>query len=135
MSASIAGLISLTLAVSRSVTSYCNSVRDARKDIHEIAQELASMHDILHQLDQLLRSQQLRIKFFDSSSALATAMSVCGDSLQKISSKVKTLELDGLARVWERMKWPFSEKDMQKILATLRRCAATFQFALTIEGW
>lgn len=134
IAASLAGLVSLTSRVSRTIGSYCKSVKDARKDVQETAQELASMYDVLHQLDGLLRSQQLKTKI-DSNSVLAKAIAVCGNNIERLSSKVQRLELDGLARVWEKLKWPFNEKEMQKILATLRKCAATFQFSLTIEGW
>ena len=135
MAASLAGLISLTLAVSRTTSSYCKSVKDARKDVQEIDQELMSMSNTLNQLDQLLRSQQMKSNFFESSSLLATAITMCGNSIKRISSKVQNLESDGLARVWEKLKWPFNENEMLKILATLRRCASTFQFSLTVEGW
>lgn len=134
IAASLAGLVSLTSRVSRTIGSYCKSVKDARKDVQDTAQELASMYDVLHQLDGLLRSQQLKTKI-DSNSVLAKAIAVCGNNVERLSSKVQRLELDGLARVWEKLKWPFNEKEMQKILATLRKCAATFQFSLTIEGW
>ena len=135
MAASVAGLVSLTLSVSSTIGSYCKSVKNAQKDVQTVAQELASMHDLLRQLDELLRSQQLKTKFFESTSVLATAISVYSRNIQKISSKLQKLESDGLASIWEKLKWPFSEKEMQKILATLRSCAATFQFSLTIEGW
>lgn len=134
IAASVAGLVSLTLEVSRTVGTYCKSVKNTRKDVQDTAQELASMYEILHQLDELLRSQQLKTKI-DSNSVLAKAITVCGNSIKKISSKIQTLESDGLARVWEKLKWPFNEKEMQNLLATLRKCAATFQFSLTIEGW
>ena len=132
---SVAGLIGLTLEASRTMSSYCKSVKDAHKNVREIAQELVSMYDILYQLDELLRSQQLKTRVFESTSVLASAITICGNSINKISSKVHRLELGGLARVWENLKWPFSEKETQKLLGTLQRCAATFQFSLTIEGW
>ena len=135
MAASLAGLVSLTLTVSSTIGSYCKSVKNARKDVQEVAQELENMQDLLHQLRQLLRSQQLKTKVFESTSVLATAITVCGNNVKSIFSKVQKLESDGLAGLWEKLKWPFTEKEMQKILATLRRCAATFQFSLTIEGW
>lgn len=134
IAASVAGLIGLTSKVSRIIDSYCKSVKNARKDVQDTAQELASMYDALHQLDGLLRSQQLKTQI-DSNSVLLNAITLCGNSIRRISSKVQTLEADGLARVWEKLKWPFNEKEMQKILATLRKCAATFQFSLTIQGW
>ena len=135
MAASVAGLIGLTLKVSRTIGSYCKSVKNAPKDMQQIAQELASMQDTLGQLDELLRSQQLKAKYFNQSSVLATALTVCSDSTKRILSKMQTLEVGGLDRVWEKLKWPFNEKEMQKTFDTLRRCAATFQFALTVEGW
>ena len=135
ITASVANLVNLTFDVSSTIGSYCKSVKNARKDVQEVARELASMHNVLHQLGELLRSQQLKSRFFESTSVLATAITVCCNNVQRISSKVQKLESDGLASIWEKLKWPFSEKDMQKILATLRGCAATFQFSLTIEGW
>ena len=93
------------------------------------------MKDLLDRLHVLFQSQQLRSILFDPSSVLATALSTCANSIETISSEVQALESNGLARAWEKIKWPFSEMEMQKSLATLRRCAATFQFALTIEGW
>ena len=135
MAASVAGVMSLTWKVSRTIGSYCKSVKNARKDIQQIAQELASMQDTLAQLDELLRSQRLNTEHFNQGSVLATALTICSESIQTIFSKIQTLEVSGLDRVWEKLKWPFSEKEMQTNLDTLRRCAATFQFALTVEGW
>ena len=135
IAASVANLVSLTFDVSSTIGSYCKSVKNARKDVQEVAQELASMQNVLNHLGELLRSQQLKAKFFEPTSVLATAVMVCGKNVQRISSKVQNLESDRLAGFWEKLKWPFSEKDMQKILTTLRGCAATFQFSLTIEGW
>ena len=135
MAASVAGLLKLTSDVSSTIGSYCKSVKNARKDVQEVARELASMHNVLHQLDELLRSQQLKTKFFESTSVLATAITICGSNAKSISSKMEKLESDGLASIWEKLKWPFSEKEMKNILVSLRRCAATFQLSLTTEGW
>lgn len=65
LAASVAGLISITLEVSRIVDSYCKSVKDARKDVSEIAQELTRMRDVLRQLDGVLRSHLLKTNIFD----------------------------------------------------------------------
>lgn len=135
LAASVAGLISITLEFSRIVGSYCKSVKDARKDVLEIAQELTSIRDVLCQLDEVLRSHLLKTSIFDQNSGLANALDVCEDNIKRISFKMQNLKHDGPARLWEKLKWPFSEKEMQKVLVTLQRCAATFQFALSVEGW
>ncbi len=135
VAASVAGLVSLAFEVSSTVSSYCKSVKNARKEVQDTAQELASMQNTLQQLDELLHSQRLKSRLFDSSSVLVTALTICSNIIKTISSKVQALDADCFARVWEKLKWPFSEKEMQKTLTTLRRCAATFQFSLTVEGW
>lgn len=65
LAASVAGLISIILKVSRIVDSYCKSVKAARKDVLEIAQELISMRDVLCQLGEVLRSYLLKTNIFD----------------------------------------------------------------------
>ena len=135
LAASVAGLIGITWKVSRAVGSYCKLAKDTRKDVLQISQELISMRDVLCQLDEFLRSHQLKTNIFEKNSVLANALDVCGDNIERISSKIQNLEHDGTARIWEKLKWPFSEREIQKVLVTLQRCAATFQFALSIEGW
>ena len=133
--ASVAGLASLTLEVSLSLTSYCKAVKNARKDVQEVAQELTSIQDVLGQLNNFLRSHQIKTKLFDRNCLLATALNTCGNSIESISSKLQALEADSSSRLWEKLKWPFNEKEMRRTLATLQRSAATFQLSLTIEGW
>ena len=134
IAASIAGLISLTIQVSESVTSYGKAVKDAPKSIEEMISELYSMLSVLRQLESLFRSQQVKCSSFDHSSVLALAIIRCDENIGKLLSKLRQMESHKLSRAFERLQWPFSEKNLNKILVTIRRYTATFQFALTVEG-
>ena len=88
VAASVAGLVSLMLEVSCAIGSYYKSVKNARNDVLEIAQELTSMRDVLRQLNELLRSHQLKTEIFDQSSVLAHTLTVCVGNIESTSSKV-----------------------------------------------
>ena len=135
IAASVAGLVSLTLEVSSTVGSYCKAVGDAPRSAQEINQELFLLLSILEQLDAFLRDQPAKSTSFDKTSVLATALTSCRDSIDAIFSKLPTPKQNGRLHALDKFKWPFGEKEIQKRLEALRRCTATFQFSLTVEGW
>ena len=135
VAASIAGLVSLTIQVSGTIGSYCKAVKDAPRSVQEINQELLLLLSALKQLDTFLRTQTLKNNSFDPLSILTTALISCHDSIDAISSELPIRKQDGKSHALDKLKWPFSEKEIQKKLEALRRCTSTFQFALTIEGW
>ena len=135
VAASIAGLVSLTIQVSGTIGSYCKAVKDAPRSVQEINQELLLLLSALKQLDTFLRTQTLKNNSFDPLSILTTALISCHDSIDAISSELPIRKQDGKSHALDMLKWPFSEKEIQKNLEALRRCTSTFQFALTIEGW
>ncbi|KAG8528638.1 uncharacterized protein KY384_006325 [Bacidia gigantensis] len=51
-----------------------------------------------------------------------------------LSMKLPGLTEGKMNALGGRLKWPFTEKEIIKSLERLRKCAATFQFALTVEG-
>lgn len=135
IAASVAGLVTLTAQVSISIINYTRAVNDESKSINEITQELTLLQSVLEQLEKLIKGQPIKNASFDQSSVLATAIASCKASIQDISAKLNSPALNGMSRVMQKLKWPFTEKETQKRLEALRRCTSTFQFSLTIEGW
>lgn len=131
----VAGLVTLVIEASQTIVTYYKSVKDGPKSVEELTQELALMHSVLKQLDSFLRSQPLKTASFDHLSVLGSALSTCDNSIRSISSKLQTPKHNGIARALATFTWPFTEKETQKRLEALRRCTATFQFSLTVEGW
>lgn len=137
VAASVAGLMTLSIEVVHVISDYYKSTKNAPRDVQEIKNELESLSIILERLELVLRSDKIRYNSFsfDTSSVLTTALNSCEQKIREISSKLKPPKDSSASRVWERLKWPFSEKEVQKLLEILRRCILTFQFSLTVEGW
>ena len=135
VAASVAGLVSLTFEISQTVSHYYKAVKDAPKSIQEIQQELSLMHSTLQQLDDLLRGPHMEKSSFAQSSVLTTAVTSCVQTIRDISAKLAPPKPDRLSRTKEALKWPFSEKEVQKRLGALRRYTSTFEFSLNVEGW
>ena len=134
LAASVAGLANLALEVSGAITVYVKAVIDASKSVQEIVEELHLIRVVLEKLDVFLRSQPCKGAMFDPSSVLSIAIASCNDIIGEVYGKLQSAKQNALLRVLERLKWPFSEKETQKRLDALRRCVATFQFSLTVEG-
>ena len=135
VAASVAGLVSLTLELLQTVSHYYKAVKDASKSIQEIQEELSLMHSTLQQLEDLLRGPYMSKSAFAQSSVLTTAVTSCIETIGKISAKLAQPKSGRLSRATEALKWPFSEKEVQKRLEALRRYTSTFQFSLNVEGW
>ena len=137
IAASVASLICLGAEAIQIIGKYYISVKHAPKDIRDIKTEMESLSIILQRLELLLRSDKIGSNSvsFDTSSVLATALISCETKIREITAKLERPKEGGAARVWERLKWPFSEKEVQKLLKTLRSYIHTFQFSLTVEGW
>lgn len=137
VAASAAGLMSLCIGIIDVVGDYYTSAKNARKDIQGLKSELEYLSTVLERLEQVLRSDGLRCNSFsfDTSSVLIAALRSCEKQIGEISLKLQRNKDSNASRILERLKWPFNEKEIQKLIELLRRYILTFQFSLTIEGW
>jgi len=134
IAAGIAGLLSLTLDLSNSLSSYYKTAKDAPSSIQQVCQELESARSVLKQLEDALRTGQATNIAFDKASVLATALRTYDNAIIFLSAKLPKLEKGGALAIWEKMKWPFIANDIQKTLITLQGCNVTFHFSITLEG-
>ena len=135
IAASVAGLINLSTDVYKAIATYTSSVKEASVDILSLAEELSGLQSVLQRLSSFILSGSISAVSFAQSSALALALQKCGKTLSQLSTRLHHLQQDRISRVLERLRWPFSEKDTRSTMDVLRRCASTFQFSLTVEGW
>lgn len=135
VAASVAGLVALTLEVSRRVGSFYQAAKEAPNRIRDVQEELSLIHSVLQQLNSLLQSAEMKTSSFALSSVLTKPLTSCAGSVESISAKLQRPKQGSLSRAKEAFRWPFNEKDIVQILETLRRHTSTFQFSLTIEGW
>ena len=135
IAAGVAGLVTLARELSQSLVAYGKAVRHERNDVQQILSEVDLLQSVLRRLDTFLRSRPMASVTFHQSSALEAALTICNETVGGLEERLRKLGANRLSRTVEKLKWPFSEKDLLKALETLRRCTSTFQFSLTLEGW
>ena len=132
----LAGLLSLTIELSKIITDYIGAVNNAPKDAQELFTEISTLAQTLERLVKFLRSENEKGNSVDQTSVLCSARNACQDQLQSLFQKlVKITEGDKLSQSMQRFKWPYSEKETRQAVESLHRCTQTFHFSLTIEGW
>lgn len=128
----IAGLISLSLEVTKIAQQYIQGVRNSSKDIDDFLQELAALTDVLHQLDAFLKKDEAGTRSFDQTSVLVKAYKACRSSLEKTRSALQSRVNEH--KMLKALTWPFVGKEHQEVISAILRWIHTFQFALTIDG-
>ena len=131
----VASLITFTGELSRSLVAYSKAVKRGREDLHLLLTEVSLLQSSLQRLDSFLRSSDVANVTFHQTSALEASLVVCKETAIGLNERLRKLEAAGFASAVEKLKWPFSAKEVAKVLETLRRCTSTFQFSLTLEGW
>lgn len=132
LAAGIAGLISLSLEVTKIAHQYTQGVRNSSKDIEDFLQELAALTDVLRQLDSFLKKDEAGKRSFDQTSVLVKTYKACRSSLEKTRSTLQRRVNEH--KFLKALTWPFVGKQHQEIIVTILHWIHTFQFALTIEG-
>lgn len=133
LAAGIAGLISLTLEITKTTRQYIRGVRRASKEVLELLQELAALAYVLRQLDIFLKSDGVGNPNFNQTSVLFQTYNACEKELKEIGLKLQKRRSD--RKLFQALKWPLVGQEHQQFLGAIRRSAQTFQIALTIDGW
>ena len=131
----VAGLLSLCIQVSMALNEYYSGVANASKSIQSLQQEFITLEHVMKQLEDFLRSQNLRDNAFDETSVLCSAVGACKYQVNDIFTKLRRPGGGSISRAVKRLEWPFQEKDVLSMVEKLRRYIQTFQFSLTVEGW
>jgi hypothetical protein len=132
----VAGLLSLTLELSKVIGEYTCSVKHFPKEAHELANELMGLSQVLEQLATFLRSEDVRRNSFDETSVLFLVTTNCQAKIETVLQKFPRIPQTSKSRpTFERFIWPFKEKEISKTIELLNRYTQTFQLSLTTRGW
>ena len=128
----IAGLISLSLEVTKFAHQYIHGVRNSSKHIEDFLQELAALTDVLRQLEAFLKEDEAGERSFDQTSVLVKTYEACRSNLEKTRSTLQRRINEH--KLLKALTWPFVGKEHQQVISAILRWIHTFQFALTIDG-
>lgn len=138
---SIAGLVSLADLVFRTTVAYIKCVKEARKEVEDLLEEVKQFSLLLHNLSLVTSGLEITTESISSPSSdfRSTFMLDCQQVLGRIKDNLEKAKHDfenpsTLSRVHNRLKWPFSTTDTKDIIQTLQRHRQVINVALSSDS-
>jgi hypothetical protein len=96
LAAGIAGLLKLTIELTKIINEYTGSVKNAPKEAQELFKGLSALGHVLEQLNRFLCSENAKPNSFDHTCVLCFATNTCQDKLQSaLRNFMKMSEVNG----------------------------------------
>jgi hypothetical protein len=131
--ASVIAVIDISAKITSICYQYSIAVKEAKDDIERVQKRVSDITHILEKLKQLLDSQdKARLS---STHRLLDSLSQCLRELEDVKAKLdpgktrKTMSRFG----FRALKWPFTSKQVDKIVSTLEGYRQTFILALQVD--
>jgi ankyrin repeat domain-containing protein 50 len=115
---------------------YYLEVKDARIDIQRLRNEVISLHDVLASVKDLADAPgSAKLSNLDLLNKPDGPVQQCTTELEGLTAKLELVQgKDRMKQFGLRaLKWPFSSKDIDKVIETIGRHKATFNLALTAD--
>lgn len=134
VSASIAGLVTITDMVFRRTFRYVKAVKGAPKELSALTTAMGALSGILHNL--CLLADQLEGESFDTT---IQANHICSclqtvEKIQGILDKFDSSTGNHSMKVMGRLKWPFSVPEAKDLCTEIEGHKTTLSLALTADG-
>ena len=131
----VAGLLPLALQLIKLTNSYIDEIRNAPDYIANLKQELSALAEVLDRLEVFLKTEEAKGTAFDDFAVLCKTRDACHERMTPLAAKLEASQEGGKASgLFHRIKWPLKSEATVAVTQDLSRYAATFHFALNIEG-
>lgn len=131
--ASVVAIIDISAKITSLCFQYFIAVKDAQKDIERLSKKAGDITCILVQIEQLLKGQdKARLP---STDGLSESLGRCLKALKDLESKLdleknrKPMRQFG----WRSLQWPFTSKQVDKVVSGLEGYERTFILALQTD--
>ena len=132
VSASIAGLVTITDMVFRRTFKYVKAVKGAPKEMSALTTTTGALSGILHNLSLL--AEQLKGEPFDTT-IQANHIYSCLQTVEKIQGILDKFDSSiGGMKTMKRLKWPFSVSEAKDLCTEIEGHKTTLSLALTADG-
>ncbi|KAK2034811.1 hypothetical protein LX32DRAFT_633950 [Colletotrichum zoysiae] len=125
IAASIAGLVALADVVFGRLVKYGRGVKEAEKEIRELAKEVNLLAGALNSLSRLART--LEDELFDRNLRMHH-IEACNETLAEINKKMSKIDKDSIR---DRLRWPFSTRRVKEWLEELSQHKDNINLALS----
>jgi ankyrin repeat domain-containing protein 50 len=135
--ASAIAIIQITEQVWILLQQYILAVKDAKRDIERLGAEVLALHDVLEKVADLKNDSGFaELKTLDLLSKPGGLFHQCLDDLKELSAKLdRGHGPNAMKRVgWRALKWPFTNKEVDKRIVVLERYKTTFNLALSTDN-
>ena len=131
--ASVIAVIDISAKIASLCYEYSVAVKDAKDDIERVRRKVSDITHILEKIKQLLDSQDKTQ--LSTTQGLSGSLEQCLKELNSLEAKLdpgkarKTMGRLGLRA----LKWPFTSKQVDKIVLNLQGHEQTFSLALQVD--
>lgn len=131
--ASVIAVIDISAKIVSLCFQYSTAVKDAKDDIERVQRKVRDITHVLEKIKQLLDSQsKARLS---TTQALFSSLEQCQRELKSLEAKLdpgrtrKTISRFGLRA----LKWPFTNKQIDRIISNLEEYEQAFSLALQVD--
>lgn len=131
--ASVIAVVDISAKIASLCYQYADAVKHAKDDIERLKRTVLDIKNILEQVKQLLDKQddsQLSV-----TRQLLDSLEECRQQLTRVGAQLepgktrKTMHRFGVRA----LKWPFTSKQVEKIVASIEKYQQTFSLALSAD--
>lgn len=132
--ASLIAVIQISAQIASLCFQYSAAVKDAKKDIERLQGKVADLRHVLDGMNQLLDFDR-RDKRVSTVQKLASSLKDCCLGLEALKTQLDPgKSRTAMRRLGLRaLKWPFTSKEVDKILVDLERYEQIFVLALQVD--
>ncbi|KAF2194154.1 vegetative incompatibility protein HET-E-1 [Zopfia rhizophila CBS 207.26] len=131
--ASVIAVIDISAKITSLCFQYSVAVQDAKKDIERLQRKVADIKGVLEKIQQLLDGRdKARLS---TTHELSDSLKECFRELEELKAELGPGKIrKAMSRFGVRaLKWPFTSKQVEKIVSCLERYEQTFALALQVD--
>jgi hypothetical protein len=131
--ASVIAVVDISAKITSLCFQYLIAVKDAKNDIERLQRQVAKIGGILEKIKQLLDGRdKARLS---TTSGLSDSLKECFRELEELNAELEPGKTrKAMSRLGVRvLKWPFTSKQVEKIVSSLERYEQAFALALQVD--
>jgi len=135
--ASVIAVIQICGSVFDFCRTYYTGVKDARKDITRLRNEVTRLEGVLTSIADLADADDsAKLSVLQALVKPGGALSQCQDTLAGLLEKLQRgHDTEGMKRLgWRALTWPLKSKDVDKVIAEIEKHKSLFTLALTADA-
>ena len=137
LASGLATLLSLVTVIADTSSKFVRNVCKASEEIQSYFSELAALKKVLVELDGIIHKPKYEALLVQRGYRTFTCdgVSECRQELELHQEKLQKATSGSIAHVtWNRLRWPFTTAETQKLVDKFHRYQGIFHASLSIQG-